>query len=217
MTDQHPITPPPELVERWAYILENRTDAEAFTIAAQWGSDMELEACLQLIQHEDNCLAIHIRAARRPKPPSLKEQALQALGPEPLPEADFRTLCAELADALHNAIRVIHHEDGTRHISTAYLALNRARAALAESQPAADGKVAATPDRSLEPIPMSERLPEAEDCDAEGRCWWGRPESEDWSSDWTLATPEAIAEFCEFLSPDVWLPFNALPLPKEVE
>jgi hypothetical protein len=87
---------------------------------------------------------------------------------------------------------------------------------LAEPQPAADDAVAATPDRLLEPIPVSDRLPEAGDCDEQGRCWWGRPESDDWSSDWTLATPEAIAEFCEFLSPDVWLPFNALPLPKEV-
>jgi hypothetical protein len=27
-----------------------------------------------------------LRATRRPKPPSLKEQAIEALGPEPLPE-----------------------------------------------------------------------------------------------------------------------------------
>jgi hypothetical protein len=90
---------------------------------------------------------------------------------------------------------------------------------LAEPQPPAAGEVAAggKPGLQVEPIPVSERLPEAGDCDEQGRCWWGRPESDDWSSDWTLATPEAIAEFCEFLSPDVWLPFNALPLPKEVE
>ena len=49
--------------------------------------------------------------------------------------------------------------------------------------------------------------------DAWGRCWWGRPESDDWSADWTLATPEAIAEFCEFSPRVTWLPFNALPLP----
>ena len=48
---------------------------------------------------------------------------------------DFRTLCAELADALGNAIRVIHHEDGTLHISTAEPVLERARAALAEPKP----------------------------------------------------------------------------------
>jgi hypothetical protein len=48
---------------------------------------------------------------------------------------DFRALCADLADALGNAIRVIHHEDGTLHISTAEPVLDRARAALAEPEP----------------------------------------------------------------------------------
>lgn len=43
---------------------------------------------------------------------------------------DFRALCAELVDALDNAIRVIHHEDGTLHISAAEPVLDRARAAL---------------------------------------------------------------------------------------
>ena len=44
---------------------------------------------------------------------------------------DFRALCAELSDALRNAIRVVYHEDGTQHISTAMPILRRARAALA--------------------------------------------------------------------------------------
>jgi hypothetical protein len=56
--------------------------------------------------------------------------------------ANFRALCAELADALDNAIRIIYCEDGTLHISTAKPVLQRARAALAEPQPAADGEVA---------------------------------------------------------------------------
>jgi hypothetical protein len=127
---------------------------------------------------------------------------------------DFRALCAELADALHNAVRVIHHEDGTKHISTAYLALNRARAALAEPQPAADDAVAATgkPGLQVEPIPMSERLPEAEDCDAEGRCWWWHPPTYAASTGWWSFEPWEWTE-------DVthWLPAHALPLPNEVE
>ena len=65
-----------------------------------------------------------------------------------------------------------------------------------------------------QPVPVSERLPGPEDCDVEGRCWFGRSESEDWSADWTLAIPEAVAEFCEFSPRTVWLPFHALPLPK---
>ena len=64
------------------------------------------------------------------------------------------------------------------------------------------------------PVPVSERLPKPEDCDAEGRFWAGRSESEDWSADWTLATPEAVAVFCEFSPQTVWLPAHSLPTPE---
>jgi hypothetical protein len=50
------------------------------TQAARWGSDQELEACcewLKLEGHEYEHQAL--LAARRPKPPSLKEQALAVL------------------------------------------------------------------------------------------------------------------------------------------
>ena len=49
--------------------------------AAQWGADQEMEACIQLLDIND-CPGKWIdmlRASRRPKPPSLKEQALKAL------------------------------------------------------------------------------------------------------------------------------------------
>jgi hypothetical protein len=87
MTDQHPITPPPELVQQWN--TEGRhqdycTFTESIaTRAAQWGADQELEACCEWLHWQN--LATHpelipsLRAARRPKPPSLKEQALMAL------------------------------------------------------------------------------------------------------------------------------------------
>jgi hypothetical protein len=65
----------------------------------------------------------------------------------------------------------------------------------------------------LQPIPVSKELPWELDCDAEGRCWWGRSESNDRFADWTLATHEAVAEFCEFSPQTVWLPAHALPLP----
>ena len=75
MTDQHPITPPPALVQQW---LKERPVGEwahgyLATQAARWGADQELEACVKWIEDED------LRAARRPKPPSLKEQALEEL------------------------------------------------------------------------------------------------------------------------------------------
>jgi cytochrome c len=50
--------------------------------AAQWGADLELEACLRLVEidagEDAYDFARYIRAARRPRPPSLKEQALNA-------------------------------------------------------------------------------------------------------------------------------------------
>jgi hypothetical protein len=49
------------------------------------GADQELEACCDWIEAtlELPGCANQLRAARRPKPPSLKEQALAALGPCP--------------------------------------------------------------------------------------------------------------------------------------
>jgi hypothetical protein len=75
MTDQHPITLPLELVQQWAR--ENFGTHHLCTRAARWGADQELEACLERIL--DVALADQLRAARRPKPPTLKEQALADL------------------------------------------------------------------------------------------------------------------------------------------
>jgi hypothetical protein len=52
-------------------------------MAAQWGADQELEACCEWLDgwcHDEFPGGIeNLRAARRPKPPSLKEQALEWL------------------------------------------------------------------------------------------------------------------------------------------
>ena len=76
---QHPITPPPELIEQWMQYHTTKYDLARH--AAQWGADQELEACCEWFQsngyHE--FLPDKLRDARRPKPPSLKEQALQEL------------------------------------------------------------------------------------------------------------------------------------------
>ena len=84
MTEQHPITPPPELVEQWEAETAHTTKDETWHVAVQaarWGADQELEACCEWL--EQNCgrweLPAALRAARRPKPQSLKEQALGAL------------------------------------------------------------------------------------------------------------------------------------------
>ena len=87
MTEQHPITPPRELVLQW---LEDSPEDDELGIAgyiatqaARWGADMELEACcadLRMVLGPDQ--ADWLRSVRRPKPPSLKEQALEALDEE---------------------------------------------------------------------------------------------------------------------------------------
>jgi hypothetical protein len=92
---EHPITPPPELVQQWLCsndyswgpleqtsitITANRLQNIA-TAAAQWGADQELEACIELLRENGWHTAVRdLRSARRPKPPSLKEQALEQLG-----------------------------------------------------------------------------------------------------------------------------------------
>jgi hypothetical protein len=49
------------------------------TKLAQQIADQELKACCKYMKHEDfHGFASELRAARRPKPPSLKEQALEA-------------------------------------------------------------------------------------------------------------------------------------------
>jgi hypothetical protein len=49
------------------------------TLAAQWGADQELEACCALLEQKGVPAWSLLRLHRRPKPPSLKEQALKAL------------------------------------------------------------------------------------------------------------------------------------------
>lgn len=92
MTQEHPITPPPELVKQWATQSPIQANDKNWyyeyhvaTQAARWGSDQELEACEKWLKANE---WIHsefnddLRAARRPKPPSLKERALEALKTE---------------------------------------------------------------------------------------------------------------------------------------
>jgi len=81
MTNQHPITPPPELVQQWMeeadtfrYLVKEVHQYIAAR-AAQWGGDQELEACCEWLENQPQWME-DLRSARRPKPPSLKEQAL---------------------------------------------------------------------------------------------------------------------------------------------
>lgn len=87
---EHPITPPPELVREWGYehgaIVDGSMYVDEYiaTQASRWGADQELHALLAWLRvhHYDN-LASDLLAARRPKPPSLAEQALALINHDP--------------------------------------------------------------------------------------------------------------------------------------
>jgi hypothetical protein len=74
---QHPINPPLELLDKWNNM--SLSNKEILVIVAQWGADQELEACCEWVAVESITAATELRAWRRPKPPSLKEQALGIL------------------------------------------------------------------------------------------------------------------------------------------
>ena len=86
---EHPITPPPyELVGQWVKQWQqtshkpNDLYVHIATAAAQWGADQELDACCEWVNNNLDAYwaRTSLRAARRPKTPSLKEQAFRELG-----------------------------------------------------------------------------------------------------------------------------------------
>jgi hypothetical protein len=101
MLNQHPITPPPELVAQWFLSAKampvDQWVTDVATKAAQWGADQQLEATDTWIRTEMkdrqrpvNRIADDHRADMRPKPPSLKEQALNDLDDIPTHDDEGR-------------------------------------------------------------------------------------------------------------------------------
>lgn len=96
-TTEHPITPPPELVRKWLDdfhfpwpapgLAAGEATLHIATEAARWGADQELEACCAWLDIPNNrrdrgdgwLIPGRLRAARRPKPPSLKGQSLELI------------------------------------------------------------------------------------------------------------------------------------------
>jgi hypothetical protein len=83
MTD-HQITPPPEMAQQWMTefygtpVVPGEACTDLATRAAQWGADQELDACCEWLEQNQGRweIPMALREARRPKPPSLKEQSL---------------------------------------------------------------------------------------------------------------------------------------------
>ncbi len=59
---------------------------------------------------------------------------------------------------------------------------------------------------TIKPVPVAERLPGPEDCDARGWCWYWRPGEECWEM-----VPVVTGTLDEWTH---WLPHHALPLPQ---
>ena len=101
MTDKHPITPPVTLVAEWAS--ESLSTQRLCTRAARWGADHELEACCEWLDDPDlNVDTYELRAARRPKSPSLKEQALALVYDYGVP---FCSLSAKQTEIIRRALK----------------------------------------------------------------------------------------------------------------
>ena len=123
MTDQQPIDPSWELQQQWREQAPRYRDGGAgrehwlIDRAAQWGYDQrgdvndaklqkardeELEACCEWLRANGlfDTRIQHLRAARRPKPPSLKEQALRAAHIELDPEGRNGSLIIRALEAL---------------------------------------------------------------------------------------------------------------------
>jgi hypothetical protein len=82
--DPHPAIPPSDQLKKWEdkWFDEEEHPDVLLIQAFQAGADQELEACVEWLEQNQGRweIPMALRDARRPKPPSLKEQALAALG-----------------------------------------------------------------------------------------------------------------------------------------
>jgi len=97
------ITPPPNLVQQWDYegtaMFCPEYQQHLTARAAQWGADMELEACCEWLSG-CGCESYgrELRAARRHNPPSLKEQAMERCSDYIDPDGIIRRALEALPD-----------------------------------------------------------------------------------------------------------------------
>jgi hypothetical protein len=94
----HPVKVPTELVKEWMESTcfldcngnyHDDLDQRIANKAAQWAADQELEECIKWFDVHIpgyELVADRLRAARRPKPPTLAEQGMEALRSTPCTE-----------------------------------------------------------------------------------------------------------------------------------
>lgn len=123
MNNEHPITPPPNLVEKWRdealnlfpddecpchFDIDDARDEHIAIQAARWGADQEIGQCIAWLNF--NYPSVNtpaLRADRRPKPPSLKQQALDALDEMNRP---LGTVTASRVAVIRKALETLHDE-----------------------------------------------------------------------------------------------------------
>jgi len=115
----HPITPPPNLRKLWAQQAQRLTPHDingwldyVANQAAQWGADQELDACCEWFVRDwtDIETADNLRAARRPKPPSLKEQALAVLEEEPEDAKELIVFDTDQVNIIRRALEALPND-----------------------------------------------------------------------------------------------------------
>ena len=115
----NPITPPTELVNKWTSLACEEEGWKSWDSiahqAAQWGADMELEACCEWLYMNgyNHVISARLRDARRPKPTTLAEQVTAELD-----NAVMRGDCVTTTDAmplLRAAIKRLDELDTTAH------------------------------------------------------------------------------------------------------
>ena len=84
MTQKHPITPPPELVNAWdeeaTHMFRPEYQRHLAARAAHWGADEELDACYLWVSENYSIYdAKSLLSERRPRPKILKSKALEML------------------------------------------------------------------------------------------------------------------------------------------
>ena len=103
---QHSITPPPEVVDR-LFMIEG-SEEDRIIASYRAGADQELKACCEWLCTLESNVAVNtdrrLRIARRPKPPSLKEQALALLDKAEDPSWDMKdfSIIRQALEALSN-------------------------------------------------------------------------------------------------------------------
>ena len=99
MKQQHPITPPRDKIHNWLQLEKTGWSIEQIiTAVAQWGADQELEACCEWTADSfGDFFSQNLHLFRRPKPPSLKEQALEMLDRIPTHDREGRSVDVDVS------------------------------------------------------------------------------------------------------------------------